>query len=798
MTDERYSAKKVRFRQRDYRNDKVPSSIPEPAKWIYENKKNISDHLKKLMFQVNHLLKNYIPQKVVQMGEEEIPVPVIIRMHDRKLAKSHRPDSILNEIGSKIISIHGLGEYIIGVSSNTLEEFFDLLNNLLPEIPSHRENWIYNKNDKNGIPRPSIISERLNEYELLHELTSITDILEYSTKDVLIDMTTTNYYDAEQDGQIKVRFFNYGSNKLDNLALTSFIKQFQDLGIRKSKIQKLSYSKKFNTYIVPYISEKITAQMANFPGVEHISTYLKFQNLTTNPSLSDNKIDVITPKEGVSYPKVAIVDSGISPDNIYLKPWVTQQESFVLQDRQNNYHGDFIGGLLVYGHIINPELKEIVDSGVKILDIVVIPDPEKETIRENELIASLIDALDLHSEDYRVWNLSLGTKCLCASIVSDFTAAMDELQDTYKVIFIMAAGNYETLRDNWPVNDFFEDDEDRICIPADSVRAVTVGSIAMMHDDSTLVTTGNIAPYSRRGPGVGLSIKPEVVHFSGNPPTFPIKSINSVGKIIGDYGTSFSTPMISSILAEYFELYPNELSCNLARALLVHSAVHPITNKRVSLANDHYFYGFGIPKRLQNVLYGNEHEITLIYEGRLNYREGINWIKVADFPFPQSLELEDKKIRGEIIVTIAYEPNLIPYLGSQYCRCNIDLKLRSLVNGTLNTISKGCSAKEMDVEEQWEKNQMTKLLKWSSIKQIYFSSLRGTKGSSEISLELSPTWRDIDERQEIPFAVVITIRDPKKIAPVYSDVTKLLLQSFQSTDVNIKYIPVRTGLIKTI
>ena len=72
---------------------------------------------------------------------------------------------------------------------------------------------------------------------------------------------------------------------------------------------------------------------------------------------------------GNEYPKVAIVDSGVSSDNHHLKPWVEDVDNYVIETNQNNYHGDFVAGIINYGHILNENfLTNVVDSGVKILD----------------------------------------------------------------------------------------------------------------------------------------------------------------------------------------------------------------------------------------------------------------------------------------------------------------------------------------------------------------------------------------------------------------------------------------------
>ncbi|SHK18969.1 S8 family peptidase [Desulforamulus aeronauticus] len=792
MADEGFPAKYISLRSRDYQGGKVPIPPPSPSKWLYENNRQINSHLKRLLEQIDDLLQNHVTPKVnLYVNGNRLPIPIVFKMSDRKIAKSHRPDLLLQEIETDIVAIHSIGRLIIPVTEDILYSLKEIIYEIGDSIPVSRSEWIITRKDRNGEYREIVHPQFVREYELIHELTSIEDILPYKLNDVLQCMNAQEYSNAKEDGQIKIRFFDYFNQDLNVLVFESFLKQFRPLGIRRGQVKLLNFSNKLKTYLVPYINPETIEAMASFPGVEFVSSLVRFTSNDQEKFINRQAMERLLPNKEISYPKVALVDSGISEQNKYLTPWINHKELYVPLNRQNNYHGEFIGGLLIYPHIVNPNLKNVVDTGINILDVTVMPDEKKGTIREDELIESLSDALELYSDEYKVWNLSLGSISLCSGAVSDFTAVIDELQDIYNVNFVIAAGNYSDMRDSWPVDTPFENENDRISVPADSIRGITVGAIAINGDDTTLVQEEDIVPYSRRGPGVGYSIKPDVVHYSGNPINHPIFSINTNGQVIGDFGTSYSTPLVSAILAEYYQLYPQNLSKTLSKALLIHGSRHPITNKRVNIAKDHYYFGFGLPKRLPEFLYGNEHEITMIFEDQLNYELGRNWVQIAEFPFPPSL-VENDKVRGEILITLAYEPHLNPKLGSEYCRSNIDLRLITETDGNkLVTITKGSSAGEIGGEERWEKMQMTKELKWSPVKQIEFAAPRGTKGSSNVILELFPIWRDTSERTILPYVVIVTIRDPKGIAPVYSDVSNILRQSFQSSDLALKYTPTR-------
>lgn len=793
MDEHDYHAKFITFRQRDFQSGKVPTSPPGPSKWFYEGKKEIQRHIGKLITQVDEILRKIDSMVVDYVNGDKLPIPIVMKMQEFGLAKSHRPNKILSSVDTSVIAVHGLGKLIVPVTRDILGDMKDLLQEIWENIPDNRLDWIMNRPDSQGDLRPYVIADKRRDFDLIHEMTAIENIAAYTPADVLASMSHQEYAHAQEDGRVKVRFFQFQDSSTDDIVINSFIQQFRDYGISKDSISRYAPAE-LNTYIVPFAEAHVIESMATFPGVEIISTFMRFTLGSQDSDAVTEALSVMVPDAERAYPKVAVVDSGIS--SVHLQPWVEDVVQFVPDSRQNNYHGNFVGGMLVYGPTLNQGLSDAVDSGIKILDVIVIPDPKKDVIRENDLLDALSDALERYATDYKVWNLSLGTNVKCSGLVSDFTYALDKLQDEYNVQFVIAAGNFDELRKVWPNLDPFESEEDRITVPADSLRAITVGAIALRGDESTTVAQSEVVPYSRRGPGVGLSIKPDLVHYSGNPFAFPIKSVDTTGAIVTDYGTSFSAPLVAGLLAEYHLMFPTNhsqrdgLSRVLGRCLLTHSASHPLTGKKVTEAQDHYYYGFGIPRRLSDVLNGNEHEITLVIEGQLNYSEGRNWIEVADFPFPPSLVVSEK-VRGQILVTLAYEPHLNPRMGTEYSRSDIQLRLMTEIDGKFDTVTRGSSSGSMTDSLKWEKNQMLKELKWSPVKQLEFYSPRGRKGTGNFKLDLFPQWRDTTDRRPLSFALAITIRDPKKIAPVYSEVSSAVDRSFQATDIVLRTAPTR-------
>ncbi|KQL52186.1 hypothetical protein AN964_00600 [Heyndrickxia shackletonii] len=779
MANPDFPAKQIGLRANDRQRGNHMKISPGPKTWYYDEGPTIRKHFKKLIAQIESILDVELERYADFIrNKSEYPFPILFELQNNKIAKNHRPTSILNQINSEVIAVQDIGVLVVGASKSSLETLIELIYDVIEVVPNNRREWLFYRDE-----REAVTKSKEKWYEVIHQLTCINNIKLYNNELVVENLNEDEMINIKEDKEFKVRFFNYGDSEINQIVLTAFLKQLKDYGINRSKIRKMDFVNSVEVYAIPYLSDEIIQIASHFPGVESVSSFVYFESGSQEALVEDEIIDIINSLPGNEYPKVAIVDSGVSSDNHHLKPWVEDVDNYVIETNQNNYHGDFVAGIINYGHILNENLTNVVDSGVKILDVIVLPDPEKEKVREDDLLSSLEQALEEYSDTYKVWNLSLSSKRQCTGFVSEFTASIDELQKRYNVIFVVAAGNTTNSRIN------------RITLPADSVRSVTVGSIALNSSIGDVVEENMIVPYSRVGPGIGLSIKPDVVHFSGNPSNHPIYSLDSNGKRIGDFGTSFSTPLVSAIIAEYFSLYPQNMYPLMAKTLLIHGAKNPVGKDRIKEISAHYEYGYGLPRRISDILNGDEHEITLLFEGEIDSSRGTSWIKIEEFPFPESFfDEENQKIKGNILVTLGYETPLNARYGSEYCRCNLDVRIRTKISDSYKKITEGSKTDDASFDAKWERDRITSESKWSNIKQVEFKSPVGRQGTDDMILEVLPTWRNLDEKERVPFVIALTIKDPKRELPVYNEVAQKLNESFATTDLRLKNAPVKISV----
>jgi hypothetical protein len=224
----------------------------------------------------------------------------------------------------------------------------------------------------------------------------------------------------------------------------------------------------------------------------------------------------------------------------------------VSPEYRNTDHGTFVAGLICWGSQLNPTIAGLDNSPCGVFDLQVIPndDPSKGDtlpLLETEFLFSLEAALQQYANAYKVWNLSLGTTHVCSlDEFSMLAEELDNLQEQYKVSFVISAGNYDTP----PLLDFPRAgahlETGRITSPADSVLGITVGAVSHVDFKKNGPKEHHPSAFSRHGAGPNHIIKPDMIHYGGSCSTDAshlagIRSVNGKGSA-ENLGTSFATP----------------------------------------------------------------------------------------------------------------------------------------------------------------------------------------------------------------------------------------------------------------
>ena len=410
------------------------------------------------------------------------------------------------------------------------------------------------------------------------------------------------------------------------------------------------------------------------------------------------------------------------------------------------------------------------NSKYKFVDIVAIPNSDKkwgptDGIGEEELMEIIEEVMEKYSSSTKIWNMSLGIESkVCDGSMSDMGIFLDYIQDKYGVQFFVSSGNLNELPlREWPSQDDMGE-RDRIISPADSVRAITVGAVALYESEDSIVKSNEPSPFSRRGPGANYIVKPDVVDYGGNISRslsidgLGMKGMDVNGEIIEGNGTSYSTPrLVQKFASIYDEMVEKDLL--LAKAMIIHSARMNSRELMDKNQDNIKYYGFGMPSvNASDILHCSEDEVTLVFKQKVTTGTHLEMI---DFPYPKSL-IKNNKCFGEICMTLAYNPVLDQRYGKEYCRINIDASFGTYEFQKNDTIKyHGQVPLERAWDEKFEQSRVENGFKWSPIKSYYRKiSKKGilAKDGWKIRIDMNP--RNGFDAPPQEFVLIVTIKDP--------------------------------------
>ncbi|EHP6399580.1 S8 family serine peptidase, partial [Escherichia coli] len=394
---------------------------------------------------------------------------------------------------------------------------------------------------------------------------------------------------------------------------------------------------------------------------------------------------------------------------------------------------------------------------------------------------------------------SLGCQSPCSEdSFSELGHFLNALHDEHDCLFVVASGNYiYDPQRTWPPQEL--GGHDRISAPADSVRSLTVGSVAHLESSDSVVKRFEPSSFSRRGPGPAFIPKPEINHFGGNCDSklncehTGIIAIGEDNALCESIGTSLSAPLISSLAASlWHELDVNgsiSPSPERIKALLIHSAL-----KNSPAKTEHYafnYQGFGRPSDHINDIIGcNKNEITFLFE--IDTREGIEFSRTP-FVIPQSLRTEDGKFTGEIIMTLVYSPPLDYDYPSEYCRSNVDVSFGTYTYDPVNAkwIHSGKIPQIKEKSELFEKVLIENGFKWSPVKVYRKQFPQGINGE-QWRLKLDVQRRAEQEPLSSPQRAVlaITLRSLANSTTVYNEAeVEINNLGWKETDIVVREQP---------
>lgn len=404
---------------------------------------------------------------------DAIPAVGKITVKPEAIAKSHKPSDLCRNC--PIIGSEDLDEIYIKVNKKNIQQTIEMVKN--PPSKKFRAN-----------------------------MTTIVDIQpikpEEKISPALQSIVPEDFGSIKK--VIKLKVFDFADD-FDNAQIWDYVTRKLRLLHFEDKYEIISYGDQLKFLKIEVTSYDDIIELASINGVKTVGFFQEY-SLPQN-DFSATKLQTLLDSEyRDSDVTIGIIDGGISDDNPFLKPYIVAREEYVNKAYQNPQHATFIASTIQYGNILN-NIPVPAAYRFKFVDIVAIPNSDEDFgltdfISECDLMEIIKEVIEKYSSSTKIWNLSLGLENKpCDGSMSDLGIFLDYIQDTYQVQFFVSSGNVNSLPlRNWPPQKGIGE-HDRLISPADSVRAITVGSVALFDSEDSIVKFNEPSPFSRRGPG---------------------------------------------------------------------------------------------------------------------------------------------------------------------------------------------------------------------------------------------------------------------------------------------------------
>lgn len=444
------------------------------------------------------------------------------------------------------------------------------------------------------------------------------------------------------------------------------------------------------------ISGKCLLDLAlNFAYIFEISeaeTIVMGDSPPNNDSLTEN-VQIEAPIQ--SAPIVCVMDSGIQEEHKYLAPAIIRDESVSLLPNNFNTsdevtgggHGTRVTGAVLYPRTIPSDGNYHLPCWIRNMRILDENNCLPEDVYPPKTIAIAVQKYNVESSPpTKIFNHSIGSRRSCEmKHMTSWAAEIDSQSYNNDVLFIQAAGNISTdvisayWQAGYPYPEYLDRELCRISNPAQSLQAITVGSVSATEletdDYIALGKPMEVSSFSRSGPGIWDVLKPEVVEYGGThvynkgsvPPQLTTppevcpelirKSPEGPAFARDNVGTSFSAPKVTYIASQIEKVLP-ESPALLYRALIAQSARWPNNINDVSkeeCVSTLRHIGYGVPD-VERATHNDEYRITLLTPSPMEL--GDDEAHIFQIPIPEELSNvgEDYDILVEVTLSYAANP----------------------------------------------------------------------------------------------------------------------------------------------
>lgn len=567
-----------------------------------------------------------------------------VKFHEKALSKSTQPVEFLDKYNIDIYAQKGKQTFYASTTAMNLENFKNgistiTLKNTKESAYLSAITWIWFLSE-NDINIPKTTDKKLFIY--LH--------------DTITENNWRKYYEAiKKEYKIKDSEF-FISNSKSKIIYWYFPQNFLDeiSQRRTSPIQKIEQANDYN--------------ISNIESLNFDFNWIKVEEPLLNST-------------------VVVVDSWIKEHGV-LK-WLIDSKFDTIWNSEeiNNAHWTMVWSRVVFWNTILEQInKWIFTAESKVVDFRIMGNNGK--IDGKLLVDNIKQFLDIHSREYKIYNLSFNAQTPINPNWKDFlTRELDALAHIYNVLFVVSAWNHaEYPQNNYP--ECLDSLNAKIAAPADWINVLSVGSVTNNYSSRTDAKDWDPSPFTRTW--IDGIRKPELVHYWWNLDKNGL--VNGIwviwlwieeNKIIEQSWTSFSAPLVSQDAGKLYaylrDSWFTSSTSELVKALLIHSATYDLPeNSLINSDKINQYVWYWIPDFMR-AINSISSSATFIYTGIMWWQEIIDdkWQKInkqkiiIDVPH----EVEGKWKEVKVKWTLVYFPEISSSWEIDYALADLSINI---------------------------------------------------------------------------------------------------------------------------
>lgn len=447
-------------------------------------------------------------------------------------------------------------------------------------------------------------------------------------------------------------------------------------------------------------------------------------------------------------PTVVVIDGGVNASS-YLPLQKSVLQPLVPDAFANFNHGNKVTSLICHAHAWNNN-RPLPKLDCNFISAQAICKDDAPKSPNNQQLVDYLESIAAQTASYsKVWNLSFNQLVMRIKEpeVSFLGHKISTIARKYGILPVISIGNTK-----------HNSVGRQLSPPADCESALTVSGREFADDDMPF---GEAANYSLQGPGPAGMKKPDLSWFG---------TLRMIGGST-DEGTSFSTPLVSSLAAHAFAELKNPTP-DLVRALLIN---------RADLNAHHPDLGWGTPATADELPWHcPDGTVTLAWTTKLKTGFNYYW---RNIPLPPEM-VEGDKFKGSVALTAIIRPLVSELGGENYFSTRLQTSIQVETAKGFKPL-----AGSMKESKEVESIARAEFAKWSPVRHHVESYTKGKKlHKKEARLYARVFARDLfqfdmqhhSDTGEHEVAFVLTFKSLNSDPNVYNSMTQKLGQRVDS------------------